>query len=97
MNGQVRNRLTWEDTIDLTLLNCINFHENSNYPGIAVIILFIFLCRFYGVCCIEALRYVIGCVYLVLLLHNVLQVMREVGWVVFDEIHYMRDPGTVCV
>ena len=22
-----------------------------------------------------------------------LQVMREVGWVVFDEIHYMRDPG----
>ena len=21
------------------------------------------------------------------------QVMREVGWVVFDEIHYMRDPG----
>ena len=19
--------------------------------------------------------------------------MREVGWVVFDEIHYMRDPG----
>lgn len=24
-----------------------------------------------------------------------LQVMREVGWVIFDEIHYMRDPGTV--
>ena len=24
-----------------------------------------------------------------------LQVMREVGWVIFDEIHYMRDPG-VC-
>ena len=21
--------------------------------------------------------------------------MREVGWVIFDEIHYMRDPGTV--
>ena len=19
--------------------------------------------------------------------------MREVGWVIFDEIHYMRDPG----
>ncbi len=24
------------------------------------------------------------------------QVMREVGWVIFDEIHYMRDPG-MCV
>ena len=23
----------------------------------------------------------------------IVQVMREVGWVVFDEIHYMRDPG----
>ena len=21
--------------------------------------------------------------------------MREVGWVIFDEIHYMRDPGTL--
>ena len=21
------------------------------------------------------------------------QVMREVGWVIFDEIHYMHDPG----
>ncbi len=25
------------------------------------------------------------------------QVMREVGWVIFDEIHYMRDPGTLRV
>jgi len=25
------------------------------------------------------------------------QVMREVGWVVFDEIHYMRDPGECTV
>lgn len=23
------------------------------------------------------------------------EVMREVAWVVFDEIHYMRDKGTV--
>ena len=23
--------------------------------------------------------------------------MREVGWVVFDEIHYMRDPGIYVV
>ena len=25
--------------------------------------------------------------------HVPIQVMREVGWVVFDEIHYMRDKG----
>jgi len=23
------------------------------------------------------------------------EIMREVGWVIFDEIHYMRDKGTV--
>jgi len=23
------------------------------------------------------------------------EVMREVGWVIFDEIHYMRDKGTL--
>ena len=23
--------------------------------------------------------------------------MREVGWVIFDEIHYMRDPGINCI
>jgi len=25
------------------------------------------------------------------------EIMREVGWVIFDEIHYMRDKGTSLV
>jgi len=24
------------------------------------------------------------------------EVLREVAWVIFDEIHYMRDKGTLC-
>ena len=34
---------------------------------------------------------IITCTYLIVL--TLFQVMREVGWVVFDEIHYMRDKG----
>lgn len=31
------------------------------------------------------------------MLYRGAEVMREVGWVIFDEIHYMRDKGKHCV
>lgn len=31
------------------------------------------------------------------MLYRGAEIMREVGWVIFDEIHYMRDKGNIYI